>query len=126
MNHASGEMVQGVRLQARQMFDNMEALMNLMGIDMTRGLKATLFMTNIDEAEVVLKVWLEECNWLEYPALTLAQGSALPHGAQMQVDLIAVAGRSNTLFHTIDQNPDRPDARSCPPCCGCECYNKCP
>ena len=55
------------------MFDNMEALMNLMGIDMTRGLKATLFMTNIDEAEVVLKVWLEECNWLEYPALTLAQ-----------------------------------------------------
>ena len=55
------------------MFDNMEALMNLMGIDMTRGLKATLFMTNIDEAEVVLKVWLEECNWLEYPAVTLAQ-----------------------------------------------------
>ena len=54
------------------MFDNMEALMNLMGIDMTRGLKATLFMTNIDEAEVVLKVWLEECNWLEYPGLTLA------------------------------------------------------
>ena len=51
----------------------MEALMNLMDIDMTRGLKATLFMTNIDEAEVVLKVWLEECNWLEYPGLTLAQ-----------------------------------------------------
>ena len=55
------------------MVDNMEALMNLMGIDMTRGLKATLFMTNIDEAEVVLKVWLEECNWKEYPAVTLAQ-----------------------------------------------------
>ena len=73
MNHTSGEMVQGVRLQARQMFDNMEALMNLMGIDMTRGLKATLFMTNIDEAEVVLKVWLEECNWKEYPAVTLSQ-----------------------------------------------------
>jgi len=113
MNHTSGEMVQGVRLQARQMFDNMEALMNLMGIDMTRGLKATLFMTNIDEAEVVLKVWLEECNWKEYPALTLAQVSALPHGAQMQVDLIAVAGRCNTLYHTIDQNPDRPTARTC-------------
>merc|ERR1712168_253060 len=111
LNHTSGEMVQGVRLQARQMFDNMEALMILMGIDMTRGLKATLFMTNIDEAEVVLKVWLEECNWLEYPGLTLAQVSALPHGAQMQVYLIAVAGRSNTKFHTVDQNPDRPDAR---------------
>merc|ERR1712029_938795 len=72
---------------------------------------ATLFMTNIDEAEVVLKVWLEECNWLEYPGLTLAQVSALPHGAQMQVDLIAVAGRCNTLYHTIDQNPDIPNAR---------------
>merc|ERR1719312_2357351 len=78
---------------------------------MTRGLKATLFMTNIDEAEVVLKVWLEECNWKEYPAVTLAQVSALPHGAQMQVDLIAVAGRCNTKFFVIDQNPDRPDAR---------------
>ena len=55
------------------MVDNMEALMNLMGIDMTRGLKATVFMINIDEAEVVLKVWLEECNWLEYPGLTLVQ-----------------------------------------------------
>merc|ERR1719347_1572785 len=75
------------------------------------GLKATLFMTNKDEAEVLLKVWLEECNWLEYPALTLAQVSALPHGAQMQVDLIAVAGRCNTKFFVIDQNPDRPDPR---------------
>merc|ERR1719378_1434476 len=82
-----------------------------MGIDMTRGLKATMFMTNIAEAEVVLKVWLEECNWKEYPALTLAQVSALPHGAQMQVDLIAVAGRCNTKFFVIDQNLDRPDAR---------------
>merc|ERR1719228_3127825 len=76
-----------------------------------RGLKATLFMTNIDEAEVVLKVWLEECNWKEYPAIALAQVSALPHGAQMQVDLIAAAGRCNTKFFTIDLNPDRPDPR---------------
>merc|ERR1719300_918738 len=85
-----------------------------MGIDMTRGLRATLFMTNIDEAEVVLKVWLEECNWKEYPALTLSQVSALPHGAQMQVDLIAVAGRCNTKFFLIGQNPlddGIPDAR---------------
>merc|ERR1719381_406117 len=86
--------------------------MNLMGIDMTRGLKATLFMTNIDGAEVVLKVWLEECNWKEYPALTLAQVSALPHGAQMQVDLIAAAGRCNTKFSLIGQNRLAP----CLPC----------
>ena len=45
------------------MFDNMESLMKLMGLDMTRGLKATLYMTNIDNSGVVLKVWLEECNY---------------------------------------------------------------
>ena len=55
------------------MFDNMEALMKLMGIDMTSGLKATLYLTNIDYVGVVLKVWLEECNWKEYPAVTLSQ-----------------------------------------------------
>ena len=55
------------------MFDNLEALMKLMGLDMTRGVKATLYMTNIDDAGVVLKVWLEECNWKEYPALTFTQ-----------------------------------------------------
>ena len=55
------------------MFDNLEALMKLMGLDMTRGVKATLYMTNIDDAGVVLKVWLEECNWKEYPALSVVE-----------------------------------------------------
>ena len=84
------------------MFDNMEALMKLVGIDMTRGLKATAYLTNMDDAEVVLKVWLEECNWKEYPALSVVEVSSLPRGALMQVDLIAAAGKCNTKFYTID------------------------
>ena len=55
------------------MFDNMEALMELMDINMTRLVKATLYVTNLDYIEVALKVWLEECNWKEYPALTTVQ-----------------------------------------------------
>ena len=42
--------------KARQMFNNMEALMKLMNIDMTRGVKATLYVTNLDYVEVALKV----------------------------------------------------------------------
>ena len=38
------------------MFNNMEALMKLMNIDMTRGVKATLYVTNLDYVEVALKV----------------------------------------------------------------------
>merc|ERR1711970_1695775 len=101
IDHATGALVEGVRLQARQMLNNMESLMKLMGLDMTRGVKATLYMTNIDDAGVVLKVWLEECNWKEYPALTFTQVPKLPRDALMQVDLIAVTGTCNTKFYTI-------------------------
>ena len=46
--------------QARQMFDNLKALLKLMDIDMTRGVKATLYVTNLDYHEVALKVCVEE------------------------------------------------------------------
>ena len=97
------------------MFDNLKALLKLMDIDMTRGVKATLYVTSLDYLEValkvcveafieniltyllkvwleefkeniltymyvyiltysnILKVWLEERNWKEYPALTTVQ-----------------------------------------------------
>ena len=79
VDHATGLMVEGVRLQvpslhfhfhtlfsifaifqARQMFDNLKALLKLMDIDMTRGVKATLYVTNLDYHEVALKVCVEE------------------------------------------------------------------
>ena len=46
--------------QARQMFDNLKALLKLMDIDMTRGVKATLYVTSLDYHEVALKVCVEE------------------------------------------------------------------
>ena len=63
--------------QARQMLANMEALMKLMPMDinMRRGVKATLYVTNIDYLEVFSTVFVEDCNWKEYPALTIVQVS---------------------------------------------------
>ena len=46
--------------QARQMFENLEAILKMVDADMTRGLKATCYLTNIEDAEIVLKVWQEE------------------------------------------------------------------
>ena len=79
VDHTTGLMVEGIRLQvpslhldlhtlfsmfsifqARQMFDNLKALLKLMDIDMTRGVKATLYVTNLDYLEVALKVCVEE------------------------------------------------------------------
>jgi len=113
VDHATGLMVEGVRLQARQMFDNLKALLKLMDIDMTRGVKATLYVTNLDYLEVALKVWLEECNWKEYPALTTLQVPGLPHGALMQVDGLAACNNCNTKFYVIgqDSSPSTPDAK---------------
>merc|ERR550519_2046997 len=104
VNQTTGLMVEGVRLQARQMFDNLKALLKLMDIDMTRGVKATLYVTNLDYHEVALKVWLEECNWKEYPALTTVQVSGLPRGALMQLDGIAACNDCNTKFYVIGRD----------------------
>jgi len=101
IDHKTGKMVQGVRLQARQMFANVMATLQLVGMDMTSGLQGTLYLTNVEDSVVVLKVWLEECNYREYPALTVVEASKLPHNALMQVDGIAVAGNVNTMFYTI-------------------------
>merc|ERR1712150_77841 len=102
MDHTTAEMVQGVRLQARQMFANIKAVLQLAGIDMTAILQGTLYLTHMEDSkEIVLKVWLEECNYREYPALTVVEVSKLPHGALMQFDGIAMTGNGETKFYLI-------------------------
>merc|ERR1711970_1264482 len=106
VNQTTGRMVEGARLQARQMLANMEALMKLMPMDinMRRGVKATLYVTNIDFVEVFRTVNVEDCNWKEYPALTIVQVAGLPYGALMQLDAIVACNKCNTQFYVIGQD----------------------
>merc|ERR1719158_1048476 len=102
MNHTTGEVVQDVRLQALQMFANINTIMQFAGISMTSNLQGTLSLTNIEDfKEVVLKVWLEVCNYREYPALSVVEVTKLPRGALMQFDGIAMAGDGKTKFFLI-------------------------
>merc|ERR1719309_1325846 len=101
-NYTTGIMPSTVRLQARQMFNNMKVMMKVMGIKMPMMTMVNLYLTDLDDGLMVQKVWQEECNWKEYPALSMVQVSRLPGDAMMMVNGVAAAGAVDTKFFTLD------------------------
>merc|ERR1719290_791415 len=70
--------------------------------------RVIIMMTDI--IVVCPKVWQEECNWKEYPALSMVQVSRLPGDAMMMVSGVAAAGAVDTKFFTLD--PSTPKVHS--------------
>merc|ERR1719317_208541 len=101
-NYTTGIMPSTVRLQARQMFNNMKVMMKVMDIKMPMMTMVNLYLTDLDYGLMVQKVWQEECNWKVYPALSMVQVTRLPGEALMMVSGVAAAGAVDTKFFTLD------------------------
>ena len=74
--------------QARQVFKNIETVLGEMNLSMADILKTTVFLTDLASFGAVNEIYAQ-CFGPDYPARSCVQVSALPMGAQIEVEAVA-------------------------------------
>lgn len=89
---ASGALVdESIEAGARQVLDNIKALLESAGSSLRDVVKATIYLTDINDFGAVNEVY---ASYFEapYPARACVQAAALPKGARIEMEAIAWRG----------------------------------
>ena len=79
----------GIELQARRVFDNMRAVCDAAGGSLSDIVRLGIYLTDLADFATVNAVMTEYFQ-APYPARSTIQVSALPRGAQVEVDAVLV------------------------------------
>ena len=86
----TGAMVDGgIEVQTRQVLCNLRAVLQAAGLDFSDLVKTTIFLTDLNDFAVVNAIY-GECFSAVPPARATVQVSALPKGALVEIEGIAV------------------------------------
>ncbi|WNL46913.1 RidA family protein [Dyella sp. BiH032] len=92
LNPATGELVQGnIDLQTRRVFDNLKAVAEAAGGALSDVVRVGIYVTDLANFAAVNAV-MAEYFATPYPARSTIQVSALPKGAEVEVDAVMVLG----------------------------------
>jgi len=88
----SGEMVGGddVRLQTQRVLDNLAAVLDAAGSSLALVVKATIYLTDLDDFSSVNEVYGQAFTEGPPPARACVQVAALPRGAKVEIEVVAV------------------------------------
>lgn len=90
LDPASGNLVtDSFEAQVRRVFANLEAVLREAGSDFSRVLKATVFITDFADFQTLNTVYAEVFGDHK-PARTTVAVAALPKGASVEIDLVAL------------------------------------
>ena len=78
----------GIEGQARQMFENIKAVLNACGLDFSNVVKTTVFMTDLADFGTLNDIYAEYFPE-NPPARSCVQVAALPKGALVETEVIA-------------------------------------
>lgn len=85
---ASGQMVEGgVEIQARQVMENIKALLTEAGLDFNKVVKSTIFLKNMDDFPKVNEIYGSYFNKDAYPARETVEVSRLPKDALVEISV---------------------------------------
>jgi reactive intermediate/imine deaminase len=88
LDPATTELVQGpMEAQIRRVFDNLKAIVDASGGDMSRVAKLNVFLTDLSHFALLNKIMAEYFTE-PYPARAAIQVAALPRGAAVEMDCI--------------------------------------
>ena len=91
LDPTSGQIVsQDVAEQTRRVLDNLTAVLKAEGMDFSNIVKTTVFMTNLGDFQTMNEVYASYFSD-QPPARSTVQVSALPKGAQVEIEVIAAA-----------------------------------
>ncbi len=104
MDPASGDLVEGgVQAQTRQALTNLKAILDAAGSGLDQVVKTTVFLQDINEFGAMNAVYGEFFTG-DYPARSAIQVAALPKGAAVEIEAVALL-------------PDDGE-------CDCDCHDK--
>ena len=90
---ATGELVPGgVRPQAERVLQNLAAVLAAAGSSFDKALKVTIYLTSIADFPVVNELYARYVAVGHPPARATVAVSALPRGALVEIDMIALVG----------------------------------
>ena len=85
----TGELIDGdVRAQTRQVFQNLQAVLEEAGISFNEVVKANVYLVSMDDFPALNEVYAEYLGRSK-PARATVAVAALPKGAKVEMDLIA-------------------------------------
>ena len=89
LDPVSGDLKEGLEAQAVQALENMKAVLNEAGYELTDVVKTTVFLSDMDNFAAMNEVYAEFFKE-PYPARSAIAVKALPKGALVEVECIAV------------------------------------
>ena len=96
----TGEMVSDdIGAQTRQVLDNISGVLESEGLSLGDVLKTTIFLTDLGNFQIVNEIYGSYFN-NQPPARSTVQVSALPKGARVEIEVIAVANGGGTASDT--------------------------
>jgi 2-iminobutanoate/2-iminopropanoate deaminase len=92
----SGQIVPGdIAAQTRRVLDNIGAVLKAEGLTFDHVVKTTIFLTNLDDFQTVNEVYGSYFKQ-DPPARSTIQVAALPKGANVEIEVIAIADESGS------------------------------
>jgi 2-iminobutanoate/2-iminopropanoate deaminase len=97
----SGEIVSGdIATQTRRVMDNIAALLRIEGLTFDHIVKTTIFLTSLGDFQRVNEIYGSYFKQ-DPPARSTVQVSALPRGANVEIEVIAAAAETGeTAYDT--------------------------
>lgn len=90
LDPASGKLVEGdIRVQTQRVMDNLGAVLAAAGLSFAHVVKSTIYVVDLNDYATVNEVYGERFKE-NPPARSTVQVAALPRGARVEIDLIAV------------------------------------
>ncbi|UOF92788.1 RidA family protein [Fodinisporobacter ferrooxydans] len=88
--NVEGELVSGdIRQQTHQVFRNLQAVLEAAGLSLNDAVKATVFLSNMDEFPIVNEIYAEYFGEHK-PARSTVEVSRLPKNVGIEIELVAV------------------------------------
>lgn len=88
----TGEMVAGgIVEQSRRVMENLQAVLEAAGSSLDRVVRTNVYVTDLSQFGTMNGIYAE-CFGSNKPARTTVQVAALPRGAVVEIDAVAIAG----------------------------------
>jgi 2-iminobutanoate/2-iminopropanoate deaminase len=86
---STGELVQGISAQTGRVLRNIEGVLREAGLGLKNVVKTTVFLADMAEYAAMNEEYAKHFT-APYPARSTVQAAALPRGARVEIDAIAV------------------------------------
>jgi 2-iminobutanoate/2-iminopropanoate deaminase len=89
LDPASGKLAEGIVLQTSRALANLEAVLHASGMSLANVVKTTVFLVDLSEFTLMNDEYAKHFS-TPFPARTTVQAAALPRGARVEIDAVAV------------------------------------